>query len=239
MGNLVVTFNGVRRTLSPADTLTFGRDPSCTVSFGRDDRTISRRMGMVRCQNDVWFIINLSAKRALDISDANGFSVPLPISSNGVPSIRAVDQAQLTVKIAGADADHELLLVPQTNIQPVDAVPPTDPMSTFTHRPSLTDNRREVLVAMARGYLRGGAHHDPNPLTYADVAHLLGLSQTTVMRRVQVVREQLIADGVGGLQVSDARRPLCEWLLRMRWISPDDLDWLQPRIDAARRRRNA
>lgn len=239
MADLVVEFTGVRRTLAPVDTLIFGRDPSCTISFGRGDRTISRRMGMVQCRDNVWFILNLSTKRSLYISDANGFAAPLPIASDGIPSIRAIDQPRLTVRVAGADADFELLLLPAEYLSSVSLKPPTDPVSTYAHRRKLTDNRREVLVAMARGYLRSGAYYDPNPLTYAEVAALLGMSQPTVMRRIQVVREQLIADGVLGLQVNDARRPLCEWLLSMRWIGPGDLDWLQPRIEAARRRRTA
>lgn len=237
MAELVVEFNGVRRTLSPTDTLTFGRDPSCSISFGRGDRAISRRMGMIHCWRGVWFITNLSGKRSFDICDAHGFSVPLPISSDGAPSARAVDQPRLTIRVVGTDSDFELLLRPADVLTKVAVNPPIDPLSTLAHQRRLTDNRRAALVAMARGYLRTGAYHDPNPLTYAEVASLLGLSQATVMRRVQVVREQLIAEGVSGLQVSDARRPLCEWLLSMRWIGPDDLEWLQPHIDAARQRR--
>lgn len=194
-------------------------------------------MGMVHSRHGVWFVSNLSGKRSFDIVDANGFSVPLPISSTTVPSLRAIDQPRLTVRVVGTDIDYELLLLPVDALVRVSANPPTDPVSTFAHRCRLTDNRREVLVAMARPYLQTGAHHDPNPLTYAEVAALLGLSQATVMRRVQVVREQLVADGAVGLQVGDARRALCEWLLSMRWIGPEDLDWLQPRIDAARERR--
>jgi hypothetical protein len=219
--------------------VTFGRDTTCTIVLGKEDRTISRQVGQIHCRHGVWWITNLSAKRALDVYDTTGFLVSLPVSRPGLaPSTRTIDQSALTVVVIGEDEDHELVLRPESLPAPVVVGSPRDPVSTIVHDPRLTDFRREVLVAMARGYLRAGSHHDPNPLTYAQVAALLGLSQATVMRRIQAVREQLIKDGVAGLKINDARRALCEWLLNMRWIGPQDIEWLQPRIDAARARRS-
>jgi hypothetical protein len=238
MTRLIVEHDGDRRALSPNDVVTFGRDPSCTISFGKDDRTISRHVGQIHYLNGLWWITNLSSKRVLDIYDATGFHISLPVSEPGLPqTTRAIDQSRLTVVVVGTDEDHELVLRPEALPASVVVGSPTDPVSTITHDPRLTELRREVLVAMARGYLRTGPHHDPNPLTYAQVATLLGLSQATVMKRVQAVRDQLVKNGVVGLQVNDARRALCEWLLKMRWIGPQDIEWLQQCIDAARARK--
>jgi len=237
---LVVEFDGIARTLTPPDTLTFGRDASCTLTLGRDDPTISRLTGQVQFRNGTWWITNVSTKNALDLRDAAGFPAPLPVSRSDLPpSVRAVDQERLTVFVAGRDRDYELVFRPEQVPRHTPTAAPADPRSTVFPPRRLTDNRREVVVALARGYLRTGGHHNPNPLTYAQVATLLGLTQATVQRRAQAVREQLTKDGVAGLQVGDARRALCEWLLRMRWIDPSDVDWLQPRIDAAAARRRA
>lgn len=235
MARLVVEFDGVRRTLTPQDSLTFGRDASCTVRLGRDDATISRRTGHIQHHEGAWWITNLSTKQPLTVREDSGLSTALPVSKEGFPpSSRAIDQDEVTVVIMGRDRDYELVLRPERAVPRVPVAGSSDPLTTISRDARLTDARREVLVTMARGYLRSGAHYDPNPLTYAQVAVLLGLNRAAVMRRVQAVREMLVESGVPGLRVDDARRPLCEWLLRMRWIGTQDLDWLQPRIDAVR-----
>lgn len=167
--------------------------------------------------------------------EPTGLTTGLPVSApDRPPSSRAVDQAELTLIVVGRDRNYEVVLRPE-HVHPQAApAPRMDPRTTSAQRSTLSDKRREVLVAMARGYLRTGAHHDPNPLTYKQVAELLALTQATVMRRVQTFREALTEAGVPGLEVADARRPLCEWLLRTRLIGPDDLEWLRPRIEAGR-----
>lgn len=50
--------------------------------------------------------------------------------------------------------------------------PPESPVSTLTPTLRLTDNRLEVLTALARGYLRPYPHYDPRPEGYDDVAAL-------------------------------------------------------------------
>lgn len=238
MARLTVEFDGVARTLGPDEVLIFGRDPSCRLVIGPGDPTISRHTAQVRWQNGTWWVVNLSQKRALEVREPTGLTSGLPVSTpDRPPSSRAIDQAELTVVVVGRDRDYEVVLRPEQAVIEVAPATRVDPLTTVAQRSELSDKRREVLVAMARGYLRTGAHHDPNPLTYKQIAEILGLTPATVMRRIQTFRESLIDGGVPGLAVADARRPLCEWLLRMRWIGPDDLAWLQPRIDTAQAER--
>jgi hypothetical protein len=238
---LAVEAGGRRTALAAGEDLTFGRDQTCGVCLDAADLGISRFAGRISHEGGFWVVTNLSRKRALHIIDQTGFAVPLPVAVDGIESRRAVDQPRMTVLVPGDSFTHALVLIPDKLPAP-GAVPgsPADPLSTRTQRPHLTDRRREVVVAMAAGYLRPYPRYDPHPRTYQEVADLLGLSKSQVIKRVEDVREELVAAGVSGLQSElDARRPLCEWLLAMRLIGPADLDWLQPRVEAARARRQA
>jgi hypothetical protein len=183
-------------------------------------------------ENDVWWIVNRSTKRALHVVDPLGLSVPLPVARSGwPPSKRAVDPGGLRILVAGDVWTHEL--------QASYAAPPlastiaqiSAGSTTSGHSPVLTEARRLVLVAMVSGYLQRFPRYDPRPLTYAEISELVNLPRSTVVKRIESVRDQLRSQGLPGLEESDARRPLAEWLLAMRLVSPSDLDWLAVQIE--------
>jgi hypothetical protein len=58
----------------------------------------------------------------------------------------------------------------------------------------------------------------------------VNLPRSTVVKRIEAVRDQLRAQGLPGLEDADARRPLAEWLLAMRLVTPSDLDWLASQV---------
>ncbi|HEY0697633.1 MAG TPA: hypothetical protein VGD43_07465 [Micromonospora sp.] len=216
--------------LDPGDVLTFGRDRSCTVCLDTADVGISRVAGRIHHDGRAWQVTNLSSKRALHLVDAHGFASPLPVAAEGwPPSERAVDHPHLTVLVAGQLWTYALVLTPQAERVAAPVVAPLDPLTTRTQAPVLTPRQREVLVALAAGYLRPYPHYDPRPRTYNEVAERLGLTRTQVVRRIERVREQLVAAGVLGLEGEiDARRPLCEWLLAMRVVGPADVEEVLP-----------
>lgn len=233
MAKLIVETGGRRIELVPGQQITFGRDRSCDLCLDPGDVGISRVAGRISHDGGVWAVRNLSHKRALHVADATGFTMPLPASAlaNGA-SQRMIDQSTLTVLVAGELWTHVIVL----RLEHPSAIPvaplPADPVSTRTQVPRLTEEQREVLVAMARGYLRAYPHYDPRPRTYQEVADLLGLTKSQVTKRVEKVRDDLVRVGVLGLEKKiDTRRALCEWLLAMRVIAPGDLDWLSWRID--------
>lgn len=233
MTKLIVATDGRRVELTPSRQITFGRDSSCELCLDPDDMGISRVAGRISHDGGTWVVTNLSRKRALHIVDTNGFVVPLPVSAltNGA-SQRMIDQPMLTVLVAGERWTHSIVLQLEYPPAIIAAPRPVDPLSTRTQVPQLTDVQRQVLVAMARGYLRAYPHYDPRPHTYQEIADLLRLTKAQVVRQVDKVREDLVKAGVLALKKgTDARRPLCEWLLAMRVITPVDLDWLQLQID--------
>jgi hypothetical protein len=231
--DLLVNVREHRFQLSPGQPFTFGRAESCTFCLDKLDRGISRIAGAFIFEHGTWWIINRSETRSLHIVDAVGLSVPLPVSRSGWPSSRrAIDPEGLRVLVTGAVWTHELrCVVAQPFAQSV-VGGHTDWPSTATQTPSITDARKEVLVALVSGYLKPFPRYDPRPLTYSEIAEMVGLPRSTVTKRVEAVRTQLKDHGVPGLDEEDARRPLAEWLLSMRLIVPADLEWLVARGQA-------
>ena len=225
---LLLEVDGNHFEIEPPTTFTFGRDTSCSHVLDPMDRGISRIAGVVAWENGHWWVVNRSTKRALHVVDALGISVPLPVSRAGwPPPKRAVDPGGLRVLIAGDGWTHELRIAYAEPPLPSTAAVPEGGDSTVGHIPVLTEARKIVLVALTSGYLQPFPRYDPRPLTYADIADMVGLPRSTVVKRIEAVRDQLRESGVPGLDEADARRPLAEWLLAMRLITASDLAWLQ------------
>ncbi|WP_061296199.1 FHA domain-containing protein [Herbidospora cretacea] len=215
----------------PCDrSLTFGRDRGCDVCLDPADRGISRVAGSIEHQAGTWWVVNHSAKRALHVVDETRLALPLPVNAEGWPlSRQAIGGRRITVLVAGELWTHELVVEP-VGTQHTDTASrkSADPRSTISHVPTLTENRRAALVALASGYLRPHPDYDPRPLGYEDAAALLGIKGTQLRKRIEQIRGQLTDAGVTGLDSVDARRALCEWSLAMRLISPADLSLLPP-----------
>jgi hypothetical protein len=232
MTTVEVECDGSVTVLSSGQTLTFGRDAGCDLCLDDKDFGISRLAGRISDIGGVWAVTNLSRKRPLHIVDATGFGIPLPVAFEPGPlSRRVVDSVPTTVLIAGESWTHALILRLAVDPDSPEPLPvPGAGQETRTQLPNLTDKRREVLVAMAAGYLRPYPYYDPRPHTYQHIADRLGLTKSQVVKRIEQVRLDLVHSGVLGLEKEvDARRALCEWLLATRVLSRDDLRWLQRR----------
>lgn len=232
--DLIVEYEGRTTVLTATDALTFGRDASCGLCLDSADLGVSRIAGRLSATGSGWAVTNLSRKRPLHIVDAAGFGVPLPVvSANGVPSRRSVDGSPLTVLVVGEAWTYALILRLDPDDPTGSIEDPLDENRTRTQLPSLTDRRREVLVAMTAGYLRPYPYYDPRPRTYQEIADVLKLPKSTVVKRIEQVRLDLVGAGVLGLEKEiDARRTLCEWLLATRVLTPADLEWLTVRTAA-------
>lgn len=232
---LTVTVGDDRRVLRVDEHAAFGRDPGCEFCLDQSDRGISRVAGEVRFETGTWWVINRSAKRALHVVDETGVSMPLPVGRDGWPAPRrAVTSPGLTVLVPGDVWTHEIRLATASLPTSTVRVPVSDPLSTFTQLPGVTDNRREALVALLSGYMRPFPRYDPRPLSYAEAGRLLDLPASTVRKRIEAVRGELADRGVAGLDGDDAPRRLAEWMLSTRTIVAADLEWLETRLAARR-----
>ncbi|MGI8807825.1 MAG: helix-turn-helix transcriptional regulator [Acidimicrobiales bacterium] len=232
---VVVEVHGVRFDLRIDEPFTFGRDTAiCTVSLGADplDRGISRLAGSIGYGNGIWWIINRSSTRCLHVVDLEtGMAVPLPVArENWPPPRHPVDRHSLAVLVMGEILTHEIVVIASEGDLPVpDDLPRPVDQSTTTERLSLTDNQRAACVALLEGYLLRHPRYNPEPRTYEEAARRLGLPTSTVKKRIENVRRQLVNRGVPGLEGGDARRNLAEWLLSSRLITAADLGCLNER----------
>ncbi len=214
--------------LVPDEIFTFGRAGSCSCVLDPLDRGISRVAGAIVWETGGWWVVNRSTKRALHVVDGLGLSVPLPVARSGWPaSKRAVDPGGLRVLVAGDVWTHELRLIYADPPLASTSSPLQTGMSTSGQTPALTPARRVVLVGLVSGYLKPFPHYDPRPRTYGEIAEMTGLPRSTVVKRIEAFRDQLRQSGVPGLEHADARRPLSEWVLAARLITPSDLHWLE------------
>jgi hypothetical protein len=228
--DLLLTMRDRQVVIPPEKVFSFGRSESCDLCLDTLDRGISRIAGNFSFEHDTWWVINLSETRALYTIDSVGLSSPLPVRQRGQRASRRVIEPQGTsVLVAGAVWTHELRCQLTGSTQRHEEDQPPERAATVTEMPSITEARKEVLVALVSGYLKPYPRHDPRPLTYAEIAKMVGLPRTTVTKRIEAVRAQLREHGVPGLDDDDARRPLAEWLLAMRLIVPADLEWLEAR----------
>jgi hypothetical protein len=227
MTTLLVNAKNRDYRLEPGEIFSFGRAGSCSCVLDPLDRGISRVAGAIVWESAGWWVVNRSSKRALHVVDAVGLSVPLPVARSGwPPSKRSVDPGGIRVLVAGDVWTHELRLVYSDPPLASTSSPLETGMSTSGQTPALTPARRLVLVALVSGYLHPFPRYDPQPRTYAEVSEMTGLPRSTVVKRIEAFRDQLRQSGVPGLEQGDARRPLSEWVLSTRLITPSDLSLL-------------
>ena len=231
MSRLEIRYVNQSFVLEPGDQFTFGRDTCCTVCLDLTDTGISRRAGSISHDGGIWRIFNRSTKRAIHVVGDAGITVPLPVATLSGPSSRAVDQTNLVVVVEGNVYQHAIYLS-----APAVAAPPTISAPTNTETTvggvKMTTGQREALVAMVSGYLRPFPRYHPHPLTYQEVAEILGIGRKAVIDRVAAFKAHLLENvEVSGLTgTDDARRPLAEWILFTRLIDADDLIWLEERL---------
>ena len=233
MSELTFTHKDTVRVLEAGEELTFGRDTRCDVVISDGDLGVSRVAGVIRHSEGVWWLVNLSATRALHVIDDTGYSIPLPVTlANSSPTRRPVFAPGYTVLLAGEVWTYNFTLatdhIPSTLTGPL----PAQGQPTKTGGGvMLTDKRKEALVALVSGYLVPYPRYNPRPLSYAEAAAVAGLDQgSTVRRRIEDLRKDLREIGVPGLNDgNDAPRRLAEWVLSTRMVTPADLAWLERR----------
>jgi len=221
-----VTVEGEVHLLSTDEPLSFGRDSSNSVVLPIDDVGLSRRAGEVLHRDGQWWVVNASSSRPFEVVDDLGFS------SVVAPGRRLALDGEATVVVTGTVRRHALVIRV-----------PTDDTGSADHGPSAADGTgevetsvgtgvvvndadREALAALFEGYLRPFPRHDPHPRTYADAAARLDWPRTTLVKRIEYLRNRLTAAGVPSLHGDNALRSLAEYVISTAILTRDDLDRL-------------
>ncbi|MDQ4070384.1 MAG: hypothetical protein M3203_13085 [Actinomycetota bacterium] len=223
LADAAVSVQGRRIALCPGQPFFFGRDDrDGVVGLDPDDMGISAVAGSVEWDLGLWWVVNRSGKRPLLLDDGGG-GVPQTLRCG---QRHAVNVRRLSVLVRGAIRTHPITVeVPPEELA---CVPTTKGSSgTLTFDIDLSDRDRDVLVAMASGYLRDFPFNDPRPRTYREVADILGppWNKTKARRQVDRVKERLARENLY-FDGPHANYDLIEYLITNGIIGPSDLSRL-------------
>ena len=228
-GTLTVGLGDRRYEVGEGEGLTFGRSQRATICLDPSDLGISRIAGSLESDTGVWWLVNKSNVRPLEVVDDVGIRTVLP------PGRRIAVTAPITVIVEGSTRRHALTVdLPEDAQENLSAGPfpvlqvegnPTQAASDV----SITPADKLALVALFSGYLEAFPRYDPHPKSYAEAAARLSWPRTTLVKRVEYLRTRLTNAGVPNLLGDNALQHLAEWALATGLISRDDLSLLPPR----------
>lgn len=215
-----VSLDGRRIGLSPTEPFVFGRtDGPGIVGLDPGDMGISAVAGSVECELGLWWVVNRSGKRPLLLDDGAG-GVPLTLRCG---QRHAINVSPLRVLVRGAIRTHPLTV----ELPPADlaCVPPEKASSgTLMFDVEVRDRDRDVLVALASGYLRDFPFTELRPRTYGEAAALLGSPWTKTKVRRQVDRfKSRLAKASLYFDGPHANYDLIDYLISNGIIGPSDL----------------
>ncbi len=226
---ITVGVGGRRFEVAPGDVLTFGRSQRTTVCLDPSDLGISRVAGALEHDAGVWWLVNRSAVRPLEVVDDVGIRTVLP------PGRRFAVTSPITVVIEGAARRHAITLdLPDEVVQnmapgPYPTLQVEDSPTSAASDVSITPADKVALVALFSGYLEPFPRYDPHPKSYAEAAARLDWPRTTLVKRVEYLRTRLTNAGVPNLLGENALQHLAEWALATGLVSRADLSLLPPR----------
>lgn len=227
-GRLTVGLGDRHFELHEGEELTFGRSQQATVCLDPSDLGISRLAGSLKAESGVWWLVNRSTVRPLEVVDDVGIRTVLP------PERRVALVGPVTVIVEGATRRHALTIdMPEPpegsgrSSSPLPAVEgsPTRAASDV----SITPADKLALVALFSGYLESFPRYDPHPKSYAEAAARLAWPRTTLVKRVEYLRTRLTNAGVPNLLGENALQHLAEWALATGLVTRADLELLPPR----------
>jgi hypothetical protein len=206
--------------------LTFGRSQRTTLCLDPSDLGISRIAGSVEWDAGVWWLVNKSTVRPLEVVDDVGIRTVLP------PGRRFAVTAPITVIVEGATRRHALTVdLPDApdNAGPYPSLQVEGNPTRAATDVSITPADKLALVALFVGYLEPFPRYDPHPKSYADAAARLNWPRTTLVKRVEYLRTRLTNAGVPNLLGENALQHLAEWALATGLIGRADVGLLPPR----------
>lgn len=223
VGRAVVVVERARLDVEVGSPVTFGRGEGCSVPLPAEDLGISRLAGSVEDDGAIAWLTNRSETRPLFVVDHLGMRSVLAAGRR-----LAVDR-RITVVVEGQLRRHALVV--ETSGEPATSLPATAPPEGLATEMGMqvayTDDDRLALVALFAGFLRDFPRHDPRPRSYADAAADLGWPRTTLVKRIEHMRERLTRAGVPGLLGDAALEALAVHVLTTRVITREDLALLQ------------
>ena len=225
-GEVTILVGGEKFGATPTDPFIFGRaNNGSIVGLDPADMGISAEAGSVEFEFNLWWIINRSRKRPLLVENNPGTTTMRLDAGDRV----ALTRAESIVLVPGVVFTHRLDIHLSPEAVGSLRVETAEGGGTITlGEVALSEKDRDVLTAMCCGYLRPFPHHDPRPLTYEQVAELLGGEWTELRVRKQVERiKKRMADSGLHFEGQRAKDEMAEHLTANGFIGRDDLPRLE------------
>jgi len=221
--DLLVAYLGESWTLTPEQSLSFGRDADLVVD---DNPYLHRIAGEFRHEAGAWVLENVGSRIVLTLRGAG------PLAATTVPpgqQVRLIDRSWSVSFTAGP-----------TNYQLEGEVQVEGPLGIGTTTASgstqrfgvvdLTDDQRIAVVALAQRFLRGELN--PSVPSNKEIAGQLNWTSKAVQRKVDNLADKLTQAGVPGLKGSEGasaarrRERIVEHMVRQQLVDVDDLSLL-------------
>ena len=226
LAEAAVSLDGRRIGLNPTNPFVFGRgDREGVVGLDPCDMGISAVAGSIEWELGLWWVVNRSGKRPLLLDDGAG-GVPLTLRCG---QRHAINVPLLRVLVRGAIRTHPLTVeLPLTELACVQ--PEKASSGTLMFDVEVRDRDRDVLVALASGYLRDFPFTELRPRTYGEAAALLGSpwTKTKVRRQIDRFKERLARASLY-FDGPHANYDLIDYLIGNGIIGPSDLSRLPGR----------
>lgn len=203
--------------LGPADVFTFGRDDACSLCLDPDDLGISRLAGSVEHDGGTWWLVNRSGVRPLDVVDDLGIRTVL------APGRRLAVDREITVIVEGSIRRHAIQVRAEVDPIPAAGAPGEGRPTSVGEGVIVNDADRQAMAALFAGYLEAFPRYDPHPRSYADAAARLGWPRTTLVKRIEYLRNRLTNAGVPNLLGDNALEHLAVYALTTGLLTKDDL----------------
>ncbi len=223
--NLYLEFCGEEFTLSPDQSLTFGRSADLVID---ENPYMHRVVGRFAFVDGSWRVENHSRRQSLEVRDLTGPSCAVAAPGRGAGLVFGefnccFNAGPTPYEISGALEEYEWA---------TDLLGPDGLNGTATvdwGRVDLNDEQRLLLLAMCEPSLLNPSGTRTDVLTNRQGAHRLGWSVTKFNRKLDHLCEKLQRAGVPGLHgdlsfsALDRRRRIVEHALRVGLVGADEL----------------
>jgi hypothetical protein len=196
----VVRSGGLRRTLYPGESLTFGRGQHNDIPLGRTppDLRVPRSVGRLECREDMVLVHNVSNKITMLAETFPGPNFEIP----PLMTVGSLPHTVLTLVVRGEGGARHVLQLDCTRLSTawsrLAPAPPTsssDETVGFARLTSLTTGQREILLALCLPAFLG----EPITPSYTDMEAVLrargrSLSAKTIRNSLDQLRRHLATD---------------------------------------------
>ena len=230
-GELTVDFVGQVRTLSPGESLSFGRAADLVVDDA--NRYLHRVVGRLVWHDGVWWLENLGDHIELELVAADGTLVRLAPRPDGAdPNVAAFTAERARLGFAAGGMRYELDLTLESGSRPggVEPEPPAGEATSRYGHVALTEDERRLLTALATPVLRDPTVGPEGLVSNRELAMALGWGMTKFNRKLDYLCTRLTKAGVRGLvgargdEATNRRWRLVEHAVAARLVTAADLE---------------